>query len=45
MGASRIAGRDAERVEGPDRDAGEAERDAKRKKEAIWFTSRHGGAF
>ena len=45
MGASRVAGCDAERVERPDRDAGEAERDAKRKKNAIRFTSRHGGAF
>jgi len=45
MGASRIAGRDAERIERPDRDAGEPERDAKRKKDAIRFTSWHGGAF
>ena len=45
MGASRVAGGDAERVERPDRDAGEAERDAKRKKDAIRFTFRHGGAF
>ena len=43
MRAPRIAGGDAERVERPDRDAGEAKRDAKRKKGAIRFISRHTG--